>query len=109
MSVDPTGAAAGGGLSSTSFSRTPTDIHNFRLDRSRSDFDDTDVLLASLLYDLPWGKGKKFASRALKWANHVIGGWSVTGIYTYQSGEPYTISSGARTSNATHNSTALLS
>ena len=108
MSVDPTGAATGGGLSSTSFSRTPTDIHNFRLDRSRSDFDNTHVLLASLLYDLPMGKGKKFAAGAPKWANHIIGGWSVTGIYSYQSGEPYTISSGARTSNATHNSTALI-
>ena len=36
MSVDPTGAATGGGLSTTNFSRTPTDIHNFRLDRALS-------------------------------------------------------------------------
>ncbi len=108
MSVDPTGAATGGGLSGTSFSRTPTDVHNFRLDRSRSDFDNTHVLLSSLLYELPLGRGKKFVSGVPKWANHIIGGWSVTGIYTYQSGEPYTISSGARTSNGTHNSTALI-
>ena len=38
----------------------------------------------------------------------MIGGWSTTGIFLYQSGEPYTISSGARTSNATHNSTAII-
>src|SRR5262249_33721990 len=30
MSFDPTGASTGGGLSNTSFTRTPTDIHNFR-------------------------------------------------------------------------------
>jgi len=108
MSVDPTGAATGGGLSATSFSRTATDVFNFRLDRSRSDFDNTHVLLATILYDLPIGRGKKFVSGAPKWANAIIGGWSITGIYTYESGEPYTISSGARTSNGTHNSTALI-
>jgi len=44
MSIDPTGAATGGGLSSTN-SRTPTDIHNWRLDRALSDFNNTHVLL----------------------------------------------------------------
>jgi hypothetical protein len=108
MSVDPTGAATGGGLSSTSFSRTPTDVHNFRLDRSLSDFNNTHVLLANILYDFPVGKGKRFASDIPGWLNQIIGGWSFTGIFNYQSGEPYTISSGARTSNALHNSTALI-
>ncbi len=108
MSVDPTGAATGGGLSTTSFQRTPTDVRNFRLDRSLSDFNNRHVLLTNLLYDFPFGKGKKFASAIPGWANHIIGGWSFTGIFIYQSGEPYTLSSGARTSNALHNSTALI-
>jgi Carboxypeptidase regulatory-like domain/TonB dependent receptor len=108
MSVDPTGASTGGGLSSTSFSRTPTDIHNFRLDRALSDFNNTHVVLASLLYDFPIGKTKKFAATAPRWVNLIIGGWSLTGLFIYQSGEPYTISSGARTENAAHNSTALI-
>jgi hypothetical protein len=108
MSVDPTGAATGGGLSTTSFSRTPTDVRNFRLDRSLSDFNNTHVFLANGLYEFPFGKGKKFASGTSRWMNALIGGWSLTGIYGFQSGEPYTISSGARTSNAGHNSTALV-
>jgi len=108
MSVDPTGAATGGGLSSTSFSRTPTDIHNFALDRSLSDFNNKHVFLSNMLYEFPFGKGKRFASGAPGWLNQIIGGWSTTGIFLYQSGEPYTISSGARTSNAGHNSTALI-
>lgn len=108
MSVDPTGAATGGGLSSTSFSRTPTDVHNFRLDRALSDFNNTQVLLTSMLYDFPIGRGKKFAAGTPHWVNQIIGGWSLSGLFIYQSGEPYTISSGARTSNALHNSTALI-
>jgi hypothetical protein len=101
MSIDPTGAATGGGLSSTN-SRTPTDIRNWRLDRALSDFNNTHVLLANLLYELPIGKGKRFASTAPRWANQIIGGWSYTGIFTYQSGEPYSITSGSLTTNGAH-------
>ena len=101
MSIDPTGAATGGGLSTTN-SRTPTDIHNWRLDRALSDFNNTHVLLANLLYELPIGKGKKLAPSAPNWVNHIIGGWSFTGIFAYQSGEPYSITSGSLTGNGAH-------
>ena len=101
MSVDPTGAATSGGLTTTN-SRTPTDIHNFRLDRALSDFNNTHVFLANLLYDFPIGKGKKFASTVPGWANQIIGGWSFTGIFDYQSGEPYSITSGSLTGNGAH-------
>jgi hypothetical protein len=108
MSVDPTGAATGGGLSTTSFSRTPTDIRNFRLDRALSDFDNRHVLQTNLLWELPVGKGKKFAAGMPGWLNQIIGDWQFTGIFTYQSGEPYTISSGQRTTNGSHASTAFI-
>ena len=101
MSIDPTGASTGGGLSTTN-SRTPTDVHNFRLDRALSDFNNTHVLLANLLYEFPIGKGKKIASSAPSWANQIIGGWSFTGIFDYQSGEPYSITSGSLTGNGAH-------
>src|SRR6266849_3238166 len=101
MSIDPIGAATGGGLSTTN-SRTPTDIHNWRPDRALSDFNNTHVLLANMLYELPIGKGKKVASSAPLWANAIIGGWSFTGIFAYQSGEPYSITSGSLTTNGAH-------
>lgn len=98
MSVDPVAASSGGGLSSTN-SRTPTDVRNFRLDRSRSDFDNRHVVVANALYELPFGHGRRFGSGWPGAVNHVLGGWTVTGIYVYQSGEPFTINSGARTVN----------
>src|SRR5260370_3204721 len=101
MSIAPTGAATGGGLSTTN-SRTPTDIHNWRLDRALSDYNSTHVLLANMLYELPFGKGKRVASSPSRWANEIIGGWSVTGIFAYQSGEPYSITSGSLTTNGAH-------
>src|SRR5262249_27227638 len=43
QSVDPVGAASGGGLSITN-SRTPTNIRNWKGERGRSDFDRTHIL-----------------------------------------------------------------
>jgi len=101
MSIDPTGAATGGGLTTTN-SRTPTDIHNWRLDRALSDFNNTHVFLANMLYEFPIGRSKKFAAKVPSWLNQIIGGWSMTGIFNYQSGEPYSITSGSLTANGAH-------
>ena len=38
-------------------------------------------------YDFPLGKGRKFGSAMHPVLNAVIGGWQVSGIYTYRSGE----------------------
>jgi hypothetical protein len=39
------------------------------------------------VYDFPVGKGKRFGSDLHPVLNHAIGGWQVSGIYTYRSGE----------------------
>lgn len=39
-------------------------------------------------YDLPFGKAKKFATHAGRALETLIGGWSVNGILTLQSGQP---------------------
>lgn len=98
MSVDPVAATSGGGLSSTN-SRTPTDVRNFRLDRALSDFDNTHVIVSHGIWELPVGRGRAWASSLPGWANQILGGWSLTGIFTWQSGEPFTINSGIRTQN----------
>lgn len=107
LSIDPTGASTGGGLSTTG-STTPTDIRNYRLDRTVSDFDNKHVLVANMLYEFPIGNGKKFAGDVPRWVNHIIGGWSMTGIFNYQSGEPFTLNSGSFTTNSQHQSSAVI-
>ncbi|HUL36029.1 MAG TPA: TonB-dependent receptor [Candidatus Eisenbacteria bacterium] len=42
-------------------------------------------------YDLPFGKGKRWASDAEGWRNQVVGGWSINWILTLQDGQPITI------------------
>src|SRR5205823_15055789 len=107
MSVDPVGAATGGGLS-TSNSRTPTDVRNFRLDRARSDFDDRHVMVANIVYELPFGHGKKWGSGWPGFLDRIVGGWGFTGIFNYQSGEPYTLNSGELTTSNTHQSSVVV-
>jgi carboxypeptidase family protein/TonB-dependent receptor-like protein len=107
MSVDPVGATSGGALSTTN-SRTPTDVRNFALDHARSDFDNRHVIVLNWLYELPFGQGRKWAASAPGWANQIIGGWTWTGIFVRQSGEPFTLNSGSFTVHNTHQSTAYV-
>ena len=45
----------------------------------------------NMLYEFPLGKGRKYFANMPGWLNMIAGGWSSTGIYNYQSGEPYSI------------------
>ncbi len=106
QSIDPVGATSGGGLGQTA-ARTPVDSWNLPLERARSDFDQRHVLNISGIYELPFGKGKKFASGAPTFVNHLIGGWSMNAIYTFQSGEPFNVRSGVLTHNFSSQSRAV--
>jgi hypothetical protein len=101
QSVDPVGASSGGGLSTTN-SRTPTDIRNFREERARSDFDRTHVFTGASVWEVPVGKGRHFLSSASGIVNQILGGWTINTIYTRMSGEPFAVRSGAFTSNGSH-------
>lgn len=105
QSVDPVGAASGGGLSTTN-SRTPTDMRNLAAERGRSDFDRTHAFNLSAIWELPVGKGKRFMGDAPGWLNQIVGGWTINGISTFMTGEPFSVRSGVRTSNGGHESRA---
>jgi hypothetical protein len=107
LSVDPVAATSGGGLTTTN-ARTPVDSRNYDNERARSDFDQRHVINMSSIYELPFGKGKKLFGNANSVVNTIIGGWSLNGIFTYQSGEPFTVRSGVLTANGTAQSRAAL-
>jgi hypothetical protein len=48
------------------------------------------VWVTNLLYELPFGKGKKYMSDANTLINHVVGGWRVTSITNWSGGLPWT-------------------
>ncbi|MFN7934876.1 MAG: TonB-dependent receptor [Bryobacteraceae bacterium] len=61
---------------------------NRAADRSVLGSDFPHRLVMSGVYDLPFGKGRKFAADSRKAVDLLIGGWQVNGIYTFQSGQP---------------------
>jgi len=71
----------------------PQNSYCIRCERGLSSFDTRNRLVVSPLYDLPVGKGKPL-NIANSFANAIVGGWQVGGIFTLQSGIPETISIG---------------
>lgn len=55
------------------------------------DTDSTNVIHASGTYQLPFGHGRQFLGNANKATDLILGGWIVNAIYTYQTGQPFTI------------------
>jgi hypothetical protein len=52
------------------------------------DYDRTHRWVQSGIYDLPFGKGRKFGGDARGIVNHLISGWQINAIFTVQSGRP---------------------
>jgi hypothetical protein len=68
------------------------DIWNPRAEKAIASYDYTHVFKLSWFYDLPFGRGRRWlnAGGAL---NRVVGGWQLTAIQNYYSGDPLSISS----------------
>jgi len=72
------------------------DINNPKIERSRANFDLTHMIKANGYYQLPFGKGHWLSYHPI---DRVIGGWTLGGIMTWQSGAPFSITSGRGTLN----------
>jgi hypothetical protein len=66
--------------------------YDIRSSRALSDIDIAHRFVVSYLYELPFGKGRKFGGSAPSILNAIIGGWQFNGITTFQSGTPLNIS-----------------
>jgi outer membrane receptor protein involved in Fe transport len=58
-----------------------------------SDFDVRHRLVGNFVAELPFGPGKPFVKDGI--AATVLGGWTVSGIYTARSGRPFTVNQGS--------------
>jgi hypothetical protein len=63
-----------------------------------SPFDHPNRFVTALVYQLPFGRGKKYLSGVSHWQDLIVGGWGLNGIYTYQTGAPVTWVNGSTTS-----------
>ena len=68
------------------------DHYNRRLEKTLSENDQTHSVKSGFSYELPFGKGKKWANSGV--VNHLAGGWRLAGLLTYWSGAPISVSPG---------------
>lgn len=61
---------------------------DLQLEKRVAPEDATHRAVVNGIYDLPFGRGRRFGSGVNPVLNHVIGGWLVSGMYTLQSGPP---------------------
>lgn len=62
-----------------------------RADWGRSSIDLRHIFQASYVYELPFGKGKRFGGNWAAPVAYVLGGWSVEGITRLQTGAPFNV------------------
>jgi hypothetical protein len=62
------------------------DVLRPRLCRGSSDYDVTEYLNGNFLYQLPFGRGRDFATSLPLWADEVVGGWELSGLPIWHTG-----------------------
>lgn len=62
---------------------------NRRQDRAIDESDVSQRLVVSAVYELPFGKGKRFLQQGF--GNHALGGWQANAIVTWQTGTPLVV------------------
>lgn len=76
--------------STTGAQKFPQDIRDQRAERGLSDFHRKHQFSGSFNYELPFGRGRAYASEASGPLDALIGGWQLNGIVSLLSGRPFT-------------------
>jgi hypothetical protein len=66
------------------------DQTNPNLEYGNSDFDVRHRFVFSYIYDLPFGRGRRFASGASGVVNQILGDWQMSGVFSAATGNYYT-------------------
>jgi hypothetical protein len=75
----------------------PQNSYCISCERGLSIFDTRHRFVTSVLYDVPFGKGRRFLNHGI--ASTLIGGWELSNIFTISSGFPLTPYTGSDRSN----------
>lgn len=65
------------------------DSFNRRADRARSSYDRPHRFTGNFVYEFPWHRNQEGV------LGHLLGGWQVNSLFTFQSGAPFTVLNGA--------------
>ncbi len=83
----------GDSLNGTTANNAPGLVSNpydLRSDKGLATYNAQNVAVISAIYELPYGRGKPFASSVAGWGDRLLSGWSLESVVTAQSGFPFT-------------------
>jgi hypothetical protein len=81
------------------YEANPQNIRDLQAERGPSSFDVKLINVTSVVYQLPFGKGRKFGSSMNPVFDAVLGGWELNGINTANTGTPLNVFYGPSTAN----------
>ena len=75
-------------------------LPNFGINRDYGacDTDAANLFHLSGSYQLPFGRGRQYMNNVNRATDAILGGWAINAIYTYQSGQPFTVTCPVATS-----------
>ncbi|MFL6308286.1 MAG: TonB-dependent receptor domain-containing protein [Candidatus Sulfotelmatobacter sp.] len=91
--VDNVGGPENWASASSNFSENIRNVYNLAAEKSVDATDTPNSFVLSYVYELPVGRGKKFASGVNGVVNTIVGGWQTSGTLTLKEGFPLTIGS----------------
>ena len=94
---DHISTSGGGAGIDTGVFREPQDGNNLRAERGPAEFDVRHRFVASYIWELPFGRGRKYGSNWSAPMDVLLGGWQLTGIHVLQSGLALTATLGGST------------
>ncbi len=74
-----------------SASRSPQNPLDPEADRAISDLHRSHIFTADYIWELPFGRGRKFGSNLSPVAGAILGGWQLTGVVTANTGSPINV------------------
>jgi hypothetical protein len=72
---------------------------DYKIEHGLSTQDVDYVFTPSVIYELPFGRGKRWARDVSRWEDWAIGGWQVNAIYALQGGTPFSITASGNPSS----------
>jgi Carboxypeptidase regulatory-like domain len=76
------------------------DNNNRSYDYARADYDQTHVFNVNMIYELPFGKNRRWVN-GNKWLDYAVGGWQLGVVWRVGSGAPVTFTDARGTLNRT--------
>jgi len=71
---------------------SPQSFYNIAAERAPSDFDQKFNNTTSVVWELPFGRGRRYLSGISRGADYALGGWQITAINSMWTGQPLNLS-----------------